>query len=167
MTLTESDPLDVGVLERTRGTAYTFVENRTQPWSWRSMLASFPDDVLEQVVGCGAVAITCEPLQGSYDHKRHHAARLMEGPALSGQAPIWDFVVTQGDGAQVRFHPQQTSSKVGVSSKGGPAFRAAAGWLGRERRPWHMQALEGGRLPPRRGAPRGSEGGAREHEGAV
>ena len=53
--ITRDDPLEIGVLERDRGMAYTFVENpvRSQQWSWRSMLASFSDDVLEQVVGEG------------------------------------------------------------------------------------------------------------------
>ena len=74
------DPLEIGVLDRGRGMAYTFVENRSQQWFWRSMLASFPDDVLEQVVGPGVVTITCEPWVGSYDHKRHHAARMGQGP---------------------------------------------------------------------------------------
>ena len=108
-------PIEIGVLDRGRGMAYTFVENRSQQWFWRSMLASFPDDVLEQVVGPGVVTITCEPWVGSYDHKRHHAARMGQGPALTGQAPVWDFLVTQRDGTQVRFHPDQTSRKVKVA----------------------------------------------------
>lgn len=113
--ITYDDPLEIGVLDRGRGMAYTFVENRSQQWFWRSMLASFPDDVLEQVVGPGVVTITCEPWVGSYDHKRHHAARMGQGPALTGQAPVWDFLVTQRDGTQVRFHPDQTSRKVKVA----------------------------------------------------
>ncbi len=114
--ITLQDPLQIGVLHRAKGTSYTFVEHQSQEWSWRAMLASFPDDVLEQVVGCGVERIWCMPLAGSYDHKRHHAARLGEGPALMGQAPIWDFVAVQADSTQVRFHPQQTSRKVEVTS---------------------------------------------------
>ena len=80
------------------------------------MLASFSDDVLEQVVGEGVVTITCEPRHGRwYDHARHQAARMGECPALTGQAPIWDFVVTQRNGTQVRIHPSQTTSKVQVA----------------------------------------------------
>ena len=41
------------MLHRGSGMAYTFVENQSQQWSWRSMLASFSDDVLEEVVGEG------------------------------------------------------------------------------------------------------------------
>ena len=59
--------------------------------------------------------ITCEPWVGSYDNARHHAFRMGQGPALTGRAPIWDFVVTQRNGTQVRFHPQQTTSKVKVA----------------------------------------------------
>ena len=66
-------PIEIGVLNRGSGMAYTFVENQSQPWSWRSMLASFSDNVLQQVVGEGVVTITCEPGLESYDHKRHHA----------------------------------------------------------------------------------------------
>ena len=51
----------------------------------------------------GALTITCESGLNSYDHKRYHAARMGEGPALDGQAPIWDFVVTQHNGTRVRF----------------------------------------------------------------
>ena len=78
------------------------------------MLASLADDVLRQVVGGGVVTIPCEPWPDSYDHKRHHAHKEGQGPALDGQAPIWDFVVTQRNGTRVRFHPQQTTSKVKV-----------------------------------------------------
>ena len=46
-------PIEIGVLNRGSGMAYTFVENQSQPWSWRSMLASFSDNVLQQVVGEG------------------------------------------------------------------------------------------------------------------
>ena len=51
--ITYDDPIEIGVLDRGRGMAYTFVENQSQQWYWRSMLASFSDDVLEQVVGEG------------------------------------------------------------------------------------------------------------------
>ena len=79
--ITRDDPLDIGVLQRGRGMAYTFVENQSQPWSWRPMLASLPNDVLQQVVGEGVLTITCEPGLNSYDHRRHHEARMREGPA--------------------------------------------------------------------------------------
>ena len=101
--ITRDDPLEIGVLHRDQGMAYTFVENRSQQWSWRSMLASFPDDVAQQVVGVGVSTITCEPWVGSYDHARHHAACMGQGPVLTGRAPIWDFVVTQRNGTRVRF----------------------------------------------------------------
>ena len=44
--ITREDPLDIGVLQRDKGMAYTFVEHERQQWYWRSMLASFSDDVL-------------------------------------------------------------------------------------------------------------------------
>ena len=51
--------------------------------------------------------ITCEPGLNSYDHKRHHAACKGEGPALDGQDPTWDFVVTQQNGGAVKLAPNQ------------------------------------------------------------
>ena len=33
--LTNTDPMQIGVIQKNTGMAYTFVENETQPWSWR------------------------------------------------------------------------------------------------------------------------------------
>ena len=118
--LTTQEELRIGVLHRTKGMAYTFVENEYQVWKWRVMLATLADDELEQAVGFGVAKITRAPLQGSYDHARHHAARLGEGPKFTGQAPIWDFLVTQADGTVVRFHPQQTKRRIKVASTTAP-----------------------------------------------
>ena len=118
--LTTQEELRIGVLHRTKGMAYTFVENEDQVWKWRVMLATLADDELEQAVGFGVAKITRAPLQGSYDHARHHAARLGEGPKFTGQAPIWDFLVTQADGTVVRFHPQQTKRRIKVASTKAP-----------------------------------------------
>ena len=114
--ITDKDTLEIGVLLRGKGPAYTFVEGRSQQWAWRDMLAAFSDSILREVVGCGVVQITCQPLQRSYDHKRHHAAEMKQGPALEGKAPIWDFVVTQKDGTQVRLHTSQTDKSIEVAS---------------------------------------------------
>ena len=72
------------------------------------MLARLPDGVMQQVVGLGVSRSTCEPTPVLYDQERHRAAALGEGPAWSGMALIWNFVVARTDGTQVRFHPQQT-----------------------------------------------------------
>ena len=82
--ITRDDPLEIGVLNRDTGMAYTFVENQRHQWYWRSMLASLSDDVLRQVVGEAVVTITCEPWPGPYDHARHHAHKNGQGPALTG-----------------------------------------------------------------------------------
>ena len=102
------------MLLRGKGPAYTFVEGRSQQWAWRDMRAACPDSILREVVGCGVVQITCQPFWGSYDHKRHDAGGKKQGPALEGQAPIWDFVVTQKNGTQTRVHPSQKKKKGGV-----------------------------------------------------
>ena len=80
------------------------------------MLADFPDPTLEQVVSCGVVQITCEPLENSSSHSQHHATVMGQGRSLEGKAPIWDFVVTREDGTKVRFHPQQTKSNIQAAS---------------------------------------------------
>jgi hypothetical protein len=116
--ITDNDPILIGVLapkKKGDGPKYTFVENERQEFSWRSMLAGFPDPILEQVVGCGVVQITCEPLVNSYSHSQHHATEEGQGRALEGKAPIWDFVVTREDGTKVRFHPEYTKSKIQVT----------------------------------------------------
>ena len=100
--------------------AYTFVEGRFQKWSWRGILATFCDEELLVVLGDGLVKICLMPSPGSYDHSRHHAARLGEGPALTGQAPIWDFYVTQVNGTQVRFHPQLTKRRIKLAGIDAP-----------------------------------------------
>ena len=120
--LTDKDPLMIGVLARSKGMSYSFVRGEQQPWSWRQMLASFPEATRRKILGFGSndglVSISCEPLPGSYDHKRHHAARAAGEPFPEGgaQAPIWDFVVRRADGMAVRFHPQLTNKKVEIAS---------------------------------------------------
>ena len=37
--LTDTDPCDIGVLQRTKGAGYSFKVGERQPWSWRQMLA--------------------------------------------------------------------------------------------------------------------------------
>jgi hypothetical protein len=122
--LTMFDPYPVGVLARTKGMAYTFVENETQPWSWRQMLASFKDEIRQQILGHGddgLVSISCEAMVGSYDHKRHHAAKVAGRPYEEGaMVPVWDFVVTRKSGVSVRFHPHQTNKKVDIASVTNP-----------------------------------------------
>ena len=88
MDITSDDPFEIEVLQRGKGMAYTFVENEFQWWSWRDMLAPFHDDVMVEVVGLGVSRITCEPIQDSYDHRRHYAAAKGEGPQLMGIARI-------------------------------------------------------------------------------
>ena len=122
--LTTFDPFDVDVLVRNRGTAYTFAPNETQPWSWRQMLASFKDETRRQILGHdgdGLVSISCSAMVGSYDHKRHHAAKVAGRPFDKDAAvPVWDFVVTRASGVSVRFHPHQTNKKVDIASVTNP-----------------------------------------------
>ena len=37
--LTETDPIQIGVIVKGKGMAYSFKEGETTPWSWRQMLA--------------------------------------------------------------------------------------------------------------------------------
>ena len=118
--LTDTDPLLIGVIERTVGMDYTFKENERTPWSWRQMLAALPPAAKGSVLGSnpalGVVRITCAPVLGSYDHKRWHAALHLGRPyAEDATVPVWDFVVTRTDGTAVRFHTSYTSKKVEVA----------------------------------------------------
>ena len=119
--LTETDPLSIGVLERSKGMSYRFVPKAIQPWSWREMLAGLRPDAMAAIVGTeeqgGVVSVTCEPLKDSYDHKRHHAAKEAGRPyPADAPVPVWDFVVTRFDGSAVRFHTSQTKNKVEIAS---------------------------------------------------
>ena len=119
--LTNKDPLMIGVLLRDKGMSYAFAPGQLQPWSWRQMLASFNETTKRQILGFdggdGLVSITCEPLPKSYDHKRHHAARLAGDPfPQDAEVPIWDFVVRRANGMAIRFHPQLTNKKVEIAS---------------------------------------------------
>jgi hypothetical protein len=122
--LKHMDPLDIGVLQREKGMAYAFLPDQLQPWSWREMLASFKEDVRRQILGDGndgLVSISCEASIGSYDHKRHHAARVAGKPFQDdASVPVWDFVVKRASGTSVRFHPHQTNKKVDITSVTNP-----------------------------------------------
>ena len=118
--LTGSDPYEIGVIERHGGMEYQFVAGRTQPWSWRQMLAAMSAQAKELLLGSnptlGVVRITCEPVTGSYDHKRWHAALAANRPYDNEAAvPVWDFFLTRSDGTTVRFHTNLTNNKVEVA----------------------------------------------------
>ena len=118
--ITDSDPMDIGVLDRTSGMAYSFRVGETQPWSWRQMLAVFKKDVKDRVLGSdpsvGVTRITCETIDG-YDHKRWHAARSIGRPFAEGApVPLWDFHVYRTDGVVTRFHTSLTTNKVEVAT---------------------------------------------------
>ena len=87
-----------------------------QPWSWRRMLAGFNDATLERIVGPGVRRIVCMAITGSYDHTRHHAARLANRQyPPDAPVPVWDFVVERTDDTRVRFHVNQTRRKVEIA----------------------------------------------------
>ena len=125
--LTNMDPLEIGVLDRGKGMAYQFLPGQLQPWSWREMLASFKEDMRRQILGDGddgLVSISCEASIGSYDHKRHHAAKVAGNPYKEdASVPVWDFVVQRASGTSVRFHPHQTNKKVDIASVANPPPR--------------------------------------------
>ena len=123
--LTEKDPMAIGVIDRTRGIAYRFKPWESQPWSWREMLAAMPKHTLDRILGSdpatGVRWITCEPVDGSYDHKRWHAAHQPGGTpfAENTRVPVWDFHVYRTDGVVVRFHTSLTNNKVEVATVSG------------------------------------------------
>ena len=120
-------------LHRTVGMEYE-LQQLKQSWSWRCMLAGFTDDTFKRIVGPGVRRIVCMPITGSYDHKRHHAARLanIQYPRAA-PVPVWDFVVERTDGTRVRFHVNQTKRRVEIADydfalerKGPPSAAVAA-----------------------------------------
>ena len=118
--LTDSDPLQIGVLVKTQGMDYGFAPGgATQPWSWREMLAAMPQNARARILGDparGVVRITCAPVQGSYDHKRHHAANQLSRPfPQTAPVPVWDFHVQLDNGRRVRFHTMHKGSNVEVA----------------------------------------------------
>ena len=118
--LTDSDPLQIGVLVKTQGMDYEFAPGgATQPWSWREMLAAMPQNARARILGDpagGVVRITCAPVQGSYDHKRHFAANKLRRPFdQTASVPVWDFHVQLDNGRRVRFHTSQKGSNVEVA----------------------------------------------------
>ena len=88
------------------------------------MLADLTNATLEHIVGPGVRRIVCMSITGSYDHKRHHAAR-QAGRQYPPDAtvPVWDFVVERTDGTRVRFHPSQTKRKVEIADYDFPLER--------------------------------------------
>ena len=118
--LTDSDPLQIGVLVKTQGMDYGFAPGgATQPWSWREMLAAMPQNARARILGDparGVVRITCAPVQGSYDHKRHFAAKKLRRPFdQTASVPVWDFHVQLDNGRRVRFHTMHKGSNVEVA----------------------------------------------------
>ena len=99
---------------------YKFKPGETTPWSWRQMLAALSPKVKESVLGSelvlGVVRIICQPVLGSYDHKRWHVALHLGRPyGEDALVPVWDFVITRTDGTMVRFHTNYSNNKVEVA----------------------------------------------------
>ena len=62
------------------------------------------------------------PIPNSYDHKRHHAANEVGNPyPAEAPVPIWDFVITQQGGRQLRIHPSLKKGTVEISAISQPA----------------------------------------------
>ena len=120
--LFDRDPFPIMTLKRSTGMHYELVPP-LQPWSWRRMLNAMTDATLKQVVGPGIIGISCEPLPGSYDNARRHAAKVLKFVyAEDAPVPVWDFVVRRADGSRCRFHPSQTSSTIKISENLGAAI---------------------------------------------
>ena len=95
------------------------------PWSWRQMFAGMSANAKDLVLGSsprlGVVHISCEPIAGSYDHKRWHAAKQVGGPFdTDAPVPVWDFVIVRTDGSTVRFHTNYSNNKVEVATAKDP-----------------------------------------------
>ena len=176
--LTDSDPLQIGVLVKpTQGMDYGFAPGgATQPWSWREMLAAMPQNARARILGDparGVVRITCAPVQGSYDHKRHHAANQLSRPfPQTAPVPVWDFHVQLDTGRRVRFHTMYKGSNVEVAEiapapapalpgppRRGKGLSDGRGTYRRITEANYNPRTRSNSPPPRRGGGRGGRGG--------
>jgi len=122
--LTHSPTILIGTIDRKFGTAYSFNYDIMYPWSWVDMLQHFRPELLRTIVGDGVARMRCMPIANTNDHKRRHASLQEQRDGIrtaliyspNAPVPIWDFVVTQCSGAEVRFHPGLKGGKVEISS---------------------------------------------------
>ena len=106
------DEYNIHTLVKGEEEAYELVDPEL-PWSWKKMLNAMEDRTLRHIVGVGVVGIVCMPLLDSVDGRRLHAWRKQKVTVPRGApVPIWDFVVSRGDGSRITFHPNLTKETV-------------------------------------------------------
>ncbi len=64
---------------------YRFDQQDTTEGDWRRFLGALKEDDLAKVVGGGLRRFALVCFEGSYDHKRHHAARKLGRSNLTRQ----------------------------------------------------------------------------------
>ena len=102
-----------------QGMDYSWEPDAEFSWSWMQMLRMLPPNRFAQIVGTNHICrITLENVPGSYDHKRHHAARICKTrkpfPA-DAPVPVWDFHVLTSDGMVHRFHPDYSRCRAATA----------------------------------------------------
>ena len=114
--ITDQPMIDIGMIVRSKGPLYAFDPIQRQPWSWLAMIKGYRAEVQARIVGNGLVSIRCMPIPDTYDHKRCKAMEDAKTPYRLPNVQVWDFVVEQSNGTQVRFHPNLKGGKVTISS---------------------------------------------------
>ena len=140
--LTNGEVIWIGQLLRDKGMEYSFDKTILQPWSWQLMILGFSPDLQDRMIGPGLAQICCKPFEGSYDHKRHHAAREAKRPyPADAPVPIWDFCITRVDGEMIRFHPSLKGGKVQISNVSQPRANPPYKGKGRSDGPGTYRAM--------------------------
>ena len=117
--LSQNDPMEIGVVQRTIGEDHEWVEGERQQWSWRQMLKRFTEQQREQIMGrgdgSGVSRIWIQPLAGTHDDIRWRAAtRVGNDFTQYARVPIWAFHVERSDGTVIHVHPNQTNKRLGM-----------------------------------------------------
>ena len=90
------------------------------------MIAGMSDEAKDLVLGNprqDVEFLRVAPVEGTYDHKRRHAARVNNQPfSDDALVPVWDFFLGRMDGTVVRFHVNYGDNKVEVGTVNNPAI---------------------------------------------
>ena len=118
------DILQIGLLEHdTKGPGFSFetptVVGQKQPWSVAQFLAALRKDTTQRLglEEHGVKRLVCAAIEGSTDKLRLNAARKTSKHFDAGvKPPIWDFLLTRGDGEVFSLHPSYKGYGVKTSN---------------------------------------------------
>ena len=80
--LTLSDPLQIGVIEKSTGNMYKFKKGEAQPWSWRQTLAALSREAKDLVLGAIPANTMNRTIRSIYSAPTVVAARLQDATRM-------------------------------------------------------------------------------------